>query len=121
MFVLGPFIANVVEPAPPAAPTPGLRGVAFRDPATAPGGKAFLTVLPEQVSGDKAPMGVYAVYADPAKVGDPAGKTPEWFLQGGFPTGHWGSSNPATTDFDIDTPGLPPGVYFLQTVIEYVG
>jgi hypothetical protein len=119
MFVLGPFVANVVEPAPAPPPAPGRRTISFGSPATEPGGKVHLVLNPG-VDGDKMPVNVYAVYADPAQVGaDPTAKTPEWFLQGGFPVGFSAITDPQTGSFDVAVPNVAPGVYHVQTVLEF--
>ena len=118
VFVLGPSLENVIEP--PAVPvSPGRRGVEFGVPATSPGGIVHLVLAAVVVATDALPVNVYAFYCHPPS-GVPVGdeRTPDWFFKnaganGSVATGH------APEAFDIVVPGVLPGVYHVQIVLEY--
>jgi hypothetical protein len=121
VFILGPAIESVTEPELGMAPTPGRRQIAFDDLPTAPGGKVFMKLLPPVQPGDATPIAVYAFYVSPpSSVPAPADRTPEWFFSSGAPNG----STPASMfgpdgTFSIQVPGVKPGVYLCQSILEF--
>lgn len=120
-FVLGPALEIVIEPEPAAIPTPGRRQIAFDDPATAPGGKVFITLLPAAQPGDKLPINIYIFYVNPpSSVPPQAERTPQWFFASKAPNS---SVETALADAEgkltVQVPGVQPGAYFVQTVLEF--
>lgn len=127
VMILGPSLENVFEPFPVAVPatasTPGRRQLTFRDPATAPGGKIQLQLLPPVDPADVLPINVYGFFVQPASsVPAPADRTPEWFFKSGAPSAsiHIGAAD-ADGNIDLTVSGVQPSLdpYFVQIVIEY--
>ncbi len=121
VFLLGPSLANVIEPEPVPA-TPGRVGIEFQATPTTPGGHVHIKLL-DAAEGDVFPVNVYAFYINPpSDVPAFAERTHEWFFKSAAPTGvamiHSPSSGEAYT---IDVAGVLPGAYFLQTVLEFQG
>lgn len=119
VFILGPSLANVIEPTPSPSPGSGRRGVAFADIPTEPGGLVHLKLQPAQ-DGDATPLNVYAFYTNPASAVPSADQlTADWFfkskvsISGSTPTAH------APDAFDVKVAGITPGAYHVQTVLEY--
>lgn len=122
VYVLGPALDNVTEPEPVTIPaTPGRRQIMFADPATAPGGRVNLKLVPPANPADALPINVYAFYLNPPSAVPPAEqRTPDWFFKSGAPNGsvHIGAAD-ADGAFAVQVPGVKPGVYFVQTILEF--
>lgn len=128
VFILGPSLGDVIEPFPVAAPTavetPGRRQISFDTPATIPGGRVQLQLLPPLAPGDVLPLNIYAFFVQPAaSVPTDATKTPDWFFKSGAPSGsiHAGAADTATGKFTITVAGVKPSLepYHVQTVLEF--
>lgn len=126
IMILSVSLENVIEPfplTPDPAKTPGRRQLSFRDPATVPGGKVQLQILPPVDPGDLLPINAYAFFV-PASipVPAPADRTPDWFFKSGAPSGsiHLGSADESGA-LDITVPGVLPSLdpYFVQIVVEF--
>lgn len=127
MFVLGPFLDNVIEPlvegvVPPVA---GFRGIAFGEPPTSPGGNVHVKLLPAVSPGDANPTNLYAFFVQPvASVPSLADRTADWFFKSGSPSGsiHVGAAD-SDGALTIAVAGVAPSLqpYFVQTVLEYPG
>lgn len=128
VFVLGPFLDNVIEPVPvtvdTVAPTvPGRRQISFDDPATVPGGIVNMQLLPPLNPGDVLPINVYVFFVQPVEsVPAVADRTPDWFFKSGSPSGsiHIGAAD-AAGKFSLAAAGVKPSLkpYFVQSVLEF--
>lgn len=118
-FVLGPSVEVTEEvEAPPAAALDAQLEIV----GTRRGGFVDLRLLPHAPEVNH-PINVYAFFASPvASIPALADRTPEWFFA---PTGGVvcvvGSTDTrqATDAFVVAVPGVAPGAYFLQTVLEF--
>jgi hypothetical protein len=118
LMILGPALDMVVEPRPTPAAEPGRVGIAFGEPPTEKGGIVNLAVVPG-VEGDTRPLNVYVFFITPhdtVPVGE--ARTPEWFFAQAQPSASV-SIAADTTSFTVAVPNVRPGIYFVQTVLEY--
>lgn len=125
-LVLGPFLDNVDEPAVPT-PSPAAQvAIAFRTPATAPGGKVYLAVVEPPPVTPVYPSLVHAVYVPKGKETElVAAGDPQAFLDSPNQKGSLAIVSTPTPDnntglIDIKVDGVTPGIYFIQTVLEFV-
>lgn len=121
-YILGPSIANVVEPEPAPA-TPGRVGIEFHTTPTEPGGKVHVKLSTPASPTDKRPTFVHAVYVNPPEaVPSGAAKTAQWFIQSSHPKSSAAVPQPpadASSVMTIVVPGVKPGIHHCQTVLEY--
>lgn len=126
VFVLGPSLDYVMEPGLSGiavVQVAGKRGVVFQSPPTQPGGKVLLKLTPYLNPGDVLPLNIYAFFVQPvSSVPALEGRTPDWFLKSGSPSGsiHVGAADSEGL-ISLTVAGVKPSLspYFVQTVLEY--
>ena len=123
VLFLGPFIDSVDEAAPLAGPTPSHATVAFRSPATDPGGNVHLAIVVPVPPAPIYPQFVHAIYIPKGQeTALVAAGDPQAFLSSSFPQGRVQclvGPGDNTAALDISVSGITPGLHFLQTVLEY--
>jgi hypothetical protein len=122
IYVLGPSIENVVEPA--IAPVvKGRQGIGLNlSKPTEPGGIVNFYLLNPEHPDDLRPVAVYAIYCSPPEtVPAAADRTAEWFMNCGQPRGTHSIPPPPVDPgpMSLTVPGVKPGIHFVQTVLEY--
>lgn len=125
VFVLGPWIDNVLENAPQAAPPAGRQSVAFATPtAWAPGGKLFLQLQAKANPADIEPTNIYAFYIPQDKAPAVSDRTPNYFF-GLNPAPPNAFVHSATADasgnISLNVPGVLPSLtpYYVQLILEF--
>lgn len=119
-FVLGPSIDNVVEPDPvPPPPPPARVSVILATPATGPGGNVYLAI-DESAIGIR-PINIYAYFVpiEAKPIGDA-------LVVGTFFKSSWlnamisvPDTGPLASPGCITVTGVTPGIWFVQTILEY--
>lgn len=125
VFVLGPFLDDVIEPMPqvtvPGAVTPGRRRITFAEPPTAPGGNVNLTFLQADAPADAMPVNVYAFFCQPVQ-SVPAldQRTPDWFFKNA--DAHGFTPIKDESRFTVTAQGVRPSLqpYFVQAVLVFL-
>jgi hypothetical protein len=118
ILVFGPSLDMVDEPQPPPPPPPPRAHVVWRDPAVEPGGKVHLAIAHRHANKWTLPARVYVVYVPKGMEPDLLAAGPEAFLGSGHPLGSMDIDD-STENIDIEVPGVAPGLYFVQTILEY--
>jgi hypothetical protein len=119
-LVLGPSYDNYDEPAPAAPAAPDLVGVVFNSPPVAPGANVRLKIANVWAARNLWPVKVYAAFVPKGsetplvQAADPQG-----FLNAGFPTGSLAIDASISEEVNFQVAGTAPGLYFVQTVLEY--
>lgn len=131
VFVLGPYLDNVIEPMP-VIQTPavgvGYQAVAFDTPATEPGGVVHVVLQPKTNPSDLTPINIYCFFVQPVSaVPTDSSKTPQWFFTPPVGVVTFNSSSSMHTaglaadgKMTITVPGLKPSLdpYYLQVILE---